>query len=233
MFEHSQEAGSQESPTSTKVRHELRHSLNGFLSVAQAAKMLGVNSVTVTRWCEQGQLPAKSKPYGKKTTFEISTKAIELFLKERQAKDPTRITTESKPHASYIKGWKQAMEKGLMTGRVFSPATVAYYSEFAKSFLDSQSVLNVQTFKTELMRLPAAQFAKRFKLYKALVSFAKYLIQLGQLEESFLQEVKHLYPKRHKPPVRKTLTEEQLQSFYLFASAHLKGCLCFFWLKLD
>lgn len=83
------------------------------------------------------------------------------------------------------------------------------------------------------MRLPAAQFAKRFKLYKALVSFAKYLIQLGQLEESFLQEVKHLYPKRHKPPVRKTLTEEQLQSFYLFASAHLKGCLCFFWLKLD
>lgn len=39
----------------------------------------------------------------------------------------------------------------------------------------------------------------------------KFLIAENQLEDAFLKEVKSLYPKRHLPPKRSTIKEDELE----------------------
>lgn len=61
---------SEKRQSSTKVQHAKVQHVGVFLSVKEVAARLGVTSITVTRWCESGKLPAIAKPYGKKTTYQ-------------------------------------------------------------------------------------------------------------------------------------------------------------------
>ncbi len=168
--------------------------------------------MTVTRWCESGKLPAIAKPYGKKTTYLVSIQAVELF-KAKQAKEQTEKQQErrqAKPHQDYIGKWIKSMERGTLAGKVFSPRTVADYKDYANKFFTRHKRLTINTLTQELMRVPAHQYAKRDKLYKAMVCFAKCLIKHEIIDASFLDEAKALRPKRHKEPVRPTVNEEEL-----------------------
>src|SRR5690606_36641127 len=78
-------------------------------------------------------------------------------------------------------------------------------------FLAARPVVSAMALEAELLKAPAAQYGKRFKLYKGVVCFGKFLIRQGALEKSFLEEVKPLYPKRHAPPKRAVLDEAQLK----------------------
>lgn len=113
-------------------------------------------------------------------------------------------------HSDYYESWQKAMATGLMTGRPFSKATMAYYTYYVEKFLHKHRYVSFKTLQQELLEIPIEQFGKRYKLYKALVCFAKYLIRERALSESFLEEARKIQPKRHKPPKRETVSEEAL-----------------------
>jgi site-specific recombinase XerD len=213
----------------TPVGHVLRgHVPRGFLPVARVAELLGLSKKTILRWCESGKLVATPKAYGKKTTYLVSPAAVELLMLEeekartpvvsRNPKCPTPSITSSLPHSEFITPWITAMEKGLITGRPFSPVTIRDYEHYAQEFLASHPAVSPSALETELLKTSVAQYGKRFKMYKAVVCFAKYLIRERALDKAFLHEIKHLYPKRHLPPKRLGVDEAQFKQ--LMAAAN-------------
>jgi integrase/recombinase XerD len=185
----------------------------GFLTVRDAAKMLNVSSTTVTRLCKSGHLAASPKPYGKKITYSIPTTSIRIILRtmENARKVPQTSARSSKDHADFFGAWMQAMQKGLITGKSFSKATIEMYEHYTRLFLASHPVLSYDSLHEALLRTEPEAYCKRFKLYKSLVCFGKYLIREGMLDKRFLEQVKPLYPKRHTPPKRPVVDEQQLR----------------------
>jgi integrase/recombinase XerD len=212
-------------PTSAKVPHKLPQNSplsSGFLSVAEAAKYLGKSIDTVKRWCESGKLPAFPKAYGAKTTFLIALSTVtavrDSIEQVRQVDAQFPSGRVSKPHAEFLNAWTQAMQRGLMTGKPFSASTIEMYESYTKLFLASHPAVSYETLHEALLRTAPMEYCKRFKMYKAVVCFAKYLIREKALDRGFLNDVKPLYPKRHMPPKRAGLDETQLQQ--LMAAAN-------------
>ncbi len=198
-----------------KVRHKVRHSVRHgepFLSIAEAAERLGKSISTVTRWCESGHLPAIPKPYGKRTTYQISPQAIEMFLyeQEQEQKEAKEAQRARKPHSDYTLAWEKAMAKGLMTGKPFSPNTIELYTRNVNSFLSRHKEVSAENLQRALMVISPKQFAKKIRLYEAVVCFGKFLIRNDALDSAFLEHVTPLKPKRHLPPKRTTVDAEGL-----------------------
>ncbi|MGE3330328.1 MAG: tyrosine-type recombinase/integrase [Candidatus Melainabacteria bacterium] len=188
----------------------------GWLSVSETASTLGVSTDTVLRWCESGRLPAHPTQYGRKLTYRIPAAALELMetvqVEARAARMERQRTGQ--PHGLFLEAWIAAMEKGLMTGRPFSPLTVRDYRTSVGAFVTVYVTVSPETLEAALLAIPAMQYGKRFKLYKGVVCFAKYLIRVGALDDSFRVAVKPLFPKRHLPPKRAGLTTEQLERLF-------------------
>ncbi len=198
---------------------KLRQVGQAFLSVHEAADLLGVSYRTVTRWCETGQLPAVPKPYGKKLTYSISTLTVEAFQQYRNPLDHNSVEYRTEPtieslnvreHSEWFDGWVAAMGCGLISGRPYSDSTIEMYRFYVTEFLKSHKVVSINTLRSMLVSIPKEAWSKRFKTYKAVISFGKFLISEGCLNKSFLEEAKPFYPKRLFPPKRLYVTEDQL-----------------------
>jgi integrase/recombinase XerD len=201
----------------TQSRTKVGHFLNAFLTVPQAAKMLGVSAKTVTRWCETGKLPARPKQYGSKLSFEINRQAVEMFRKlleeeEQRKQEELKANIETKAHRELFAPWIESLEKGLLTGKVFSQRTIKSYDAYITRFFKKHNKVSVETVKATLSSFPPEYYASRDKAYKALVCFAKYLIQEGSLDPGFLELVKPLCPKRHLPPRRSSVDDTGLDA---------------------
>jgi integrase/recombinase XerC len=182
--------------------------------VAQAAELLSVTSMTVTRWCESGRLPAIPKQYGRKMSYQIAPVSVEMMLAQsqsvKQAKQQQERKESSRPHSEYISLWLQSLRRGTLTGKVYSSETVEVYEYYVEGFFKRHNGLSFKTLEAELIRIPAKHFAKREKVFKSLLCFGKWLIRKQVLPESFLQDIKALTPKRHLPPKRTTVSPEGL-----------------------
>jgi excisionase family DNA binding protein len=163
---------SQKPRSRTKVGH--------YISVAEAAKRLGVSAKTVTRWCESGTLAAIEKPFGNKTTYDIHPKSVEVLLfQQEEAKqqiETAKAQRNFKPHSSYVDAWKRAMAKGLLTGKPYSKATIDDYSYHTTNYFQRFSIISIDGLKAGLVKIPTASVAKRQHFFKALLCLAKYLI---------------------------------------------------------
>jgi integrase/recombinase XerD len=116
-----------------------------------------------------------------------------------------------KKHRDYLEAWEKAMATGLMTGRPFSKHTSSQYVRYIEPFLRQYGSVSLDNLKTELSNIPAAQFSKRNSVFRAVVSFAKYLIQENALNPAFLEKAKPYKPKRHLPAKRLTVKETDIQ----------------------
>ncbi len=201
-------------PVKSKSWTQVGHVQPGFLSVSDAAEKLNISVKTVMRWCESGRLPAIPKPYGKRKTYLISPQAVEVVLLSMQQaqEEAEKPCSPYRTHTEAVPAWKQAMAKGLLTGKPFSPRTMETYCIYVEPFMQKHTTLTQKIFQSELMRIPANNFAKKLKFYEALTCFAKFLIMENALESDFLEPIKALRPKRHIPPKRFTITEEELGS---------------------
>jgi integrase/recombinase XerD len=110
-------------------------------------------------------------------------------------------------HKDYLPAWKKAMEYGLLGGRPFSAPTRMVYGLYADGFFDVHEELNLFTLKQALMSVPVERFAKRNKIFQALCSFARFLVQEELMEPGFLEKAKPYQPKRHLPPKKTTVSE--------------------------
>jgi integrase len=199
-------------------------SRSGFLSPSEAANIVGVSKKAILEWCSSGKLAAHPKAYGRRTTYQIPFSALELLIQEQQAKASVLSKSEKslkqqseQMHEAFVQDWLKAMSNGSSNGKVYSELTINDYRFYLTDFLNRHHILTVKTLQAELMRLPASAYARRFKLYKACVCFAKFLILHQAIEPDFLERVKPYFPKRHAPPKRTCLDEKSL-------NALLKAC---------
>ncbi len=200
-------------PGSTLSSTKLQHVGAGFLSVAQAAHALGISTISVTRWCESGKLPAIAKPYGRKVTYQISPQAIEFVLRQQKAYTPAASKPKqvAKPHSEYVNSWVKAMSKGLISGKAFSKRTIDDYLHYINLYFLRHSCISFNALKVELMRINPQSFSKRHHYYHAVVCLTKFLVHEQVLEEETLTQLKSLKPKRHLPPKRRTISEGELK----------------------
>ncbi|WP_303675106.1 tyrosine-type recombinase/integrase [Vampirovibrio chlorellavorus] len=224
VSENSQPKSGQKRPKKGQTDKQLTSSSGHFLSVGDVAKILGVSRQTVKTWCETGKLSAIPKPYGGSITYQISPLAVELLLAQqdqltsfKSASKTNRKPQVLKSHPEFVPVWIKAMQTGVFNGKVFSSRTVEIYQLYVEKFFESYSALSADSLKEKLASIPAEHFAKREKIFKALVCLGKYLIQEKALSESFLEEVKPLTPRRHLPPKKATVDTDSLTSL-------LKAC---------
>ena len=195
-----------------------------YLTVPKTAKLLGVDEKTVWRWCESGDLLATSRQYGSKTQYLISPQAIRLFHEQRRLPDLKLLMPSSNKvianvcHKELLPKWKIAMEAGLIGGKPFSPYTVDDYMGDMGGFLESHKVLSIQTVRDAFLSIPSGKYGRRFNLYKAIVCFAKFLIQEQCLSDEFLIELKPFVPKRSQPPKRETVDGNELKALLAVCS---------------
>jgi integrase/recombinase XerD len=115
-------------------------------------------------------------------------------------------------HKDHIEGWIKAMRVGLIGGRPFSQNTIDHYDHYVSKFIKRFKALTINNLRRELADIDPVSFGKREKLYKGLICFAKYLIDEGVLDASFLEQAKPLTPKRHLPPKRLTVSAVGLEA---------------------
>ncbi len=198
------------SQTSTKVQH-----VSGLLSVSQVSEKLGVSSMTVTRWCESGKLPATAKPYGKKISWFISPLALDMLAREEKIELEAKKTKNIKPHSEYMAQWVQAMATGTLNGKIYTKRSIEEYVRYVRAYLENHAVVTASGLKSELMSIPAVMFAKREKYYKGVLCFARFLVQCEFLEPEFLNSIKPLFPKRHLPPKRTVVDETGVENLLM------------------
>jgi excisionase family DNA binding protein len=212
-----------------KSSTQVQHVGTGFLTVAEAAKILNKSVMTITRWCQSGKLPAISKSYGKKITYSISCQAISVMQKPNELMgvvQSTPVQHEVLPHSEYLMSWVKAMELGLLTGKPYSRFTVEDYEKlYMTPFLKEHGALSIRTFKAGLMAIPVEQFAKRDHFYKAVRCFAKFLVKERAIDAEFLEDMAAYKPKRHLPPKRHTVSQDGLDTLLNAANTLLDKTL--------
>ena len=148
--------------------------------------------------------------------FEQDTLEFEKYREEAQERHDESLEEEMRLKASmtptqrkmqsslpdtlqsdeYISNWLKALEYGTLNGEFYSETTRSSYEHYVQAFLKRHHTLSMETLEKALLEIPVGQYAKRDKLFKALVCFAKYMIKTKHLELSFLDEVKTIKPKQ-------------------------------------
>lgn len=214
-------------------------SASPFLSVAsqsftvrEAASILGKSEDTIAPWCKQGKLIAVPEQFGSKKTYRIPALAIEqLRLAEAQTQETLHrlavpeAKAKQKGQADLLDKFAKICRQGMLDGHAFSERTVHDYLFYLRKFLAKYPAISQRSLEAELLDIPPERFAKREKLFKAVVCFGKFLVREKLLSQEELEGLKSLTPKRHIEPKRKTLTEAQLESALAGCRDSLKDTL--------
>jgi integrase len=153
------------------------------------------------------------KEYGNKLTYMVHRLSLENVLSIEAAMDQRReygLQPQQLEHSQYINGWIEEMQKGGIYKKAFSPATIETYEFYIKAFFSRKKQLSIETFEKELGDIPSEKFAKKEKIYQAVVCFAKYLRKHEAIDSSFLTQIKEYEPKRSKDPKQHHLTEQEI-----------------------
>jgi integrase len=157
-----------------------------------------------------------AKPYGKKVVYSVTSLSIESFLHKHfeslESKKSTKVF--KKEHKDCFTGWIASMEKGTLTGKSYSQTTIRDYERNLRGFFCHYREVTPETLKKALMKIDPVHFCKREHLYKACLCFSVYLVKEGLMDASITEQVKSLAPKRHLPPKRNTVKEDELQKLY-------------------
>ncbi|MEB3244625.1 MAG: helix-turn-helix domain-containing protein, partial [Vampirovibrionales bacterium] len=163
-----------------------------FVSVKEAAELLGKTRKTVTSMCDRGELTSIPKDYGSTVTYEIPLQAVMLYLDQQKqkellaekAKDRKKQMTE---HAPYVAGFVRAMEAGLIgkTGK-FAKTTIGLYKKQVERYLEIYPSVSFKHFVTYLSQFPEHS-GKQMNIYRAILAFSKYLIREGVLDKNFVK----------------------------------------------
>lgn len=121
------------------------------------------------------------------------------------------LKNAKKAHLDYLPTWEDAMRFGLMDGRPHSEISIETYTYYARWFLERYQTISLETVKKALLAIPTEHFAKRQKMYQAVTSLAKILIQEKVLDSAYLAESKKFRPRRHLPERKITVDQKSLE----------------------
>jgi len=114
-------------------------------------------------------------------------------------------------HQDHIPQWVKAMEYGLLNGWPFSPKTIGVYEYYANWYFERFQEVSAHNLKQALLQVPVVHHTKRLKIYQAVISLAKILIEANELDSEFLEVVKSFRPKQHLPTRKITVEETSVE----------------------
>jgi len=219
--------------TNLKTEEFLKTTIGGFLSVSEAAAILNKDRKTIVGMCERGELTAIPKQYGDGVTYKIAQQSVALFLEQKRQIEAIRVAREEErkkqiqSHAPYVEGWVKAMNVGQIgkTGK-YAKSTSTLYKTQMEKYLESYPLLTLQNVADYLAQFPDTN-GKQMNIYRAVVSFAKYLIRQGALDKSFVKEFMEadFKPRPNKNPKRPVITDEEMIKLLNAGRDEMERCI--------
>jgi site-specific recombinase XerD len=201
-------------PQTTKSEYKVSSFSGGFLTVSEVAQILGKTRKTITEWCRTGKLMATPKEYGGTIAYQVHQQAVEVYLQGQAALEEMKRRKKQisvTEHRPYLEGWKKAASAGLIGKRAYSDNTLNAYEFNLNRYLDKYKLVTFKNMMAELAEWPN-HHAKRRLFYRAMVSFAKYLVREEALDPEFLEKAlnKDYAPKENPNPKQHVVSEEDL-----------------------
>jgi integrase len=88
--------------------------------------------------------------------------------------------------------------------------TLTLKAEYGYEALSLIDCLNLKTIYAVITSFPVESYSNRHNTFYAIFSLARYLVQIGELDESFLVKLKKFRPKRVVPPKRTVLRDTDM-----------------------
>lgn len=200
--------------------NKLQFSDTKHYTVKEAASILGKTEQSITNWCKSGKLAAIPLKYGSRFTFKIPKQVLIEYLNSLLAEQEVKRFQQKQDlkkynHKSLLPNFEKACQQGLVGGkgkkkRPFSENTIRTYLFYLNGFVETYGTVNLDSLKQCLLDVPVEHFAKRKKIYEAVVCFLKFLIMEKLEDKAILAEVKEFVPERHTPLHRVTVDEKEL-----------------------
>lgn len=201
-------------PKLTKSEYKVSSFSGGFLSVSEVSQILGKTRKTITEWCRTGKLMANPYVYRGSISYQIHQQAVEVYLQGEAALEEMKRRKKQigvTEHQPYMEGWKKAAAAGLIGRRAYSDNTLNAYEYNLNRYFEKYKVVTFKNMMTELAEWPN-HYAKRRLFYRAMVSFAKYLVMEEALDPEFLEKSldKEFAPKENPNPKQHVVSEDDL-----------------------
>ncbi len=201
-------------PQTTKSEYKVSSFSGGFLTVSEVAQILGKTRKTITEWCKSGKLMATPKEYGGATAYQVHQQAVEVYLQGQAALEEMKRRKKQigvADHRPYMEGWKKAASAGLIGKRAYSKNTLNAYEYNMNRYFEKYELVTFKNIKAELAEWPNHP-AKRRLFYRAVISYAKYLIMEEALDPEFLEKAmdKEFAPKENPNPKQHVVSEDDL-----------------------
>jgi integrase len=202
-----------------------------YITSYQIAQDLGINKRTVQQYCRDGFLIATKTVKNRALSYQIELgyyvewkKLHFQGVKKGNCNKYYRNTKELSK--SEIKAeaeiWLKWGVSGQLSGKPFSPRTIELYESYFGYFINclprqaKLPIISVDNLRFVLGEYPPESYATKQKIYDSVMSFSKYLIEIGKLSEVEREALRKLRPKRFIPARKTVLTKQQLDTLLAY-----------------
>jgi site-specific recombinase XerD len=188
--------------------------MNPYYTVLEVSKITGLSEETIKTKRKRGFIRGHQVQKGKRLVWVYTNDDLDSLKSETSTQNKNGIDFEE-----ILISWEQSLYSGWLTGKPVGQKTIEGYKYALKVFSRNLKLpLNLGNFNQENLRnalsffkinqdLKKCNFSKRDLMYKAFLSFSKYLIEKKIKPSNFLDGVQKLKPKRVYP-ARKTVVYE-------------------------
>ncbi|MNS17493.1 Tyrosine recombinase XerD [compost metagenome] len=194
-----------------------------FLTVAEIAAELRVHPVTVQKLCRDGALQS----YRVGRSYRIPKSSFDDYrrgaIAQAKADEDSPPTLEPELSA-LVTAWLHDMEHGpkpcsLETVRTHRRHMHRYVQALHGDDPNARVTYRKAASEAALIRvmtsIPVAKFATRYNLFMAVLSFSRFLVGQGLLDEAERARMKRHKPKRLTPPKRTVLSSmDEVNRFF-------------------
>ena len=219
----------------------LKGAIVRYLTVDEVAKDLGITKRSVQRYCKLGLMPAEQVWIKNSALYHIPSHQYYKWKVNQKTADKSNFYVRTPKPANdlsddiedLIIDWLDWCKTGKLGGKPLSLRMIEIYNYYFRLYLKGLDKRELkQPMTLELARkvigsFPPASYSTKLNIYSSLMSFAKYLIENGRLEEDYRVKLKTIRPRRFLPAKRTSLNEGQYRELVkCIESAELTGGFC-------
>lgn len=191
--------------------------MDDFLTLNTIAKDLKLSIRTIQRLAKNNTLPVISKT---RRGGYYSVVPVQTYFKWKSEwvnkKNENTFLCRKKSLLSHVSEWISWCNNGLLTGKPQSENTIRTNISYLNYFLEhlpkrysGSPVISLENLRKVFSGIDPKSYSIKDNIYKAIRSFAKFLIAKELLNKALLDELKEAKPKRVYPPKRLHCTLEQ------------------------
>jgi len=201
------------------------------LTLEEVAKDLRVSSRTVRRLAKSGDLPVITKPFKGGFYYTVPvTSYLEWKSKHANEEKEDNLLSDSSSLNMLQEEWLDWCKKGLLTGKPLSERTLeiyeyylSYYFKLVPRRYTKSALISLDSLRKVFSEIDIKSYSTKKNIYDALRSFIRFLTSKGYTNQSLLDDIQKLRPKRFYPPKKVHCTQEQFEVLLSEAGKRYSG----------